>query len=438
MARRTFLRDVVSVLSSNIFAIINGLLVSIILSRSVGPEGYGIYSAILVVPLLVMSIIQMGVRGSAIYLIGKKKFSDDVTVSNIIVLLLLTSTIGILVSLLVFALLNNENFTLIMILLVVMLIPSRLANMYIGGIFLGKEQISRAYMFVWLTVLLDLIAVILFVWLLKLDVAGAILSALIASYIVTIVVFRIIYREYKIKLKIDRKVSGAILRLGVLFAISFAIIQLNYRIDILILDAMRSEREVGYYSLGVSIAEKLWQLPMAIGVVLMSRTANATDQEMINQSTAKLVRVSILAEVLAMVILFFIAPLIIPLIWGADFQPSVKLLQYLLPGILFVSLYRILSSRLSGIGLPQISIYVFLPTLVINVLLNLWWIPVYGAMGAVMATNISYTIGSIAYVIVYSRVVGMPISEIFKYRKSDFSFIPDLKRKLLNKYGPKK
>lgn len=438
MARRTFLRDVVSVLSSNIFAIVNGLLVSIILSRTLGPEGYGIYSAILVVPLLVMSVIQMGVRGSAIYLIGNKKFGDDVTVSNIVVLLLLTSTVGILVSLLVFAILNNENFSTIMIILVVLVIPSRLANMYIGGIFLGKEQISRAYMFVWLTVLLNLVAVILFVWLLKLDVVGALLSALIASYIVTLVVFRIIYREYKIKLKIDRNVSGSILRLGILFAVSFAIIQLNYRIDILILDALRSEEEVGYYSLGVAIAEKIWQLPLAMGVVLMSRTANATDQEMINQNTAKLLRVSILAELLAAICLFFIAPFIVPLIWGAPFQPSVKILQYLLPGILFVSIYRLLSSRLSGIGLPQISIYVFLPSLVINVLLNLWWIPRYGAMGAVMATNVSYIIASIVYVFVYASVVKMSVKEIFSYKKTDFNFIPELKKKLLNKYGSSK
>jgi len=436
MAKRTFLRDVTSVLSSNVFAIINGLLVSVILSRSLGPEGFGIYSAILVVPLIVMSFIQMGVRASAIYLIGNKKFDENVTVSNILILLGITSSVGMLVSILAFSVLNNENFTFTMILLVILVIPSRLANTYIGGIFIGKEQISRAYIFVWLTVLLNLVAVIFFVLIFKLDIKGALVSFLVSSYLVTIIVFRIIFREYKIRFRPNKKVIKDILSLGILFAIAFAIIQLNYRIDILILERLTNESEVGYYSLAVSITEKLWQLPLAIGVVLMSRTVNTTDQKAINISTAKVLRVSMLAELLAALVLFIIAPFVIPLIWGQDFGPSVRMLQFLLPGILFISIYRILSSHLSGIGLPQISIYVFVPALVINIILNYIWIPKQGAMGAVLATNVSYTIATIAFVVVYSRIVKMPIGEMFRYRKSDFEFISDLRKKLLQRHGP--
>jgi O-antigen/teichoic acid export membrane protein len=423
MPQRSFLRDVTSVLSSNIFAVINGLLVSIILSRSLGPEGYGIYSAILVVPMLVMSIIQMGVRGSAIYYMGNKQYDQDKVVSNILILLGITSTLGILVSLLTFMVLNDENFTILLILLVVLIIPSRLANMYIGGIFIGKEQISRAYLFVWLTVLLNLVAVVIFVVLLKMDVAGALISVLVSGYIVTFVVFRIIFREYSVRLKPDREVIKKILGMGALFAMAFAVIQLNYRIDILILDRMAGEAEVGYYSLAVSISEKLWQLPLAVGVVLMSRTANATDQQLINRQTARLLRVSMIAIVLAVILLYFIAPFIVPLIWGSDFEPSVQLLQYILPGILFMSIYRIISSRLSGIGMPHISIYVFLPALILNIVLNWWWIPLQGAMGAVLATNVSYTWASVIYLFVYARIVKMPVKEIFRYQRSDFEFI---------------
>jgi O-antigen/teichoic acid export membrane protein len=120
---------------------------------------------------------------------------------------------------------------------------------------------------------------------------------------------------------------------------------------------------------------------------------------------------------------------VIPLIWGHDFDASVKMLQYILPGILFMSIYRIISSRLSGIGLPQISIYVFLPALILNVILNLVWIPGYGAMGAVWATNISYTAATIAYIFVYSKIIKMPVYEMFRFRRDDFNFISDLIKK---------
>jgi O-antigen/teichoic acid export membrane protein len=185
---------------------------------------------------------------------------------------------------------------------------------------------------------------------------------------------------------------------------------------------------VGYYSLGVSIAEKLWQLPFAIGIVLMSRTVNTEDQDAINATTARLVRVSFIAGLAASVALFLLSPWLLPAIWGSKFQPSVPIIQYILPGILFISIYRVLSSRLAGIGKPQVSIYVFLPALLINILLNLWWIPLYGAFGAVMATNVSYTLGTLAYIFVYSRIVHMPVLKIFEFQKNDFKFLKEMRK----------
>jgi Na+-driven multidrug efflux pump len=89
--------------------------------------------------------------------------------------------------------------------------------------------------------------------------------------------------------------------------------------------------------------------------------------------------------------------------------------------------FRILNSRLTGMGKPQIAIFVFLPALLINFIVNLYLIPLYGGLGAAWATNISYAIGSIAYLFVYSRITGMPVSEIFRYRKSDLYFFRDIR-----------
>jgi O-antigen/teichoic acid export membrane protein len=216
--------------------------------------------------------------------------------------------------------------------------------------------------------------------------------------------------------------------MGVMFALSFVIIQLNFRIDVLLLKELSTMEEVGFYSLGVSIAEKLWQLPFAIGIVLMSRAVNTDDQDAINETTARLVRVSLIVGLIASIAMFVVSPWVLPAIWGEKFRPSIMVVQYILPGILFISIYRVLSSRLAGIGRPGVSIYVFLPALIINILLNLWWIPPYGAFGAVMATNVSYTLGTIAYIFVYSRIVHMPVRMIFEYKQSDFRFLKELKK----------
>lgn len=428
MIQRSFLKDLTGVFSSNIFIILAGLLVSVILTRKLGPDGFGIYSAILVIPLLVVSFAQLGIRGSSIYHIGRKEFNQRDIVAGILLILVMTSVLGVLITGAGLLLMEDESFTDLYMILVLMLIPFRLAMAYFGGIFIGKEQIGRSNFMNWFSEVIHLTAVIVFVWLMDWQIVGALLALLVSHVFITIWALHFLNKEFKLHLHFQLEIIRSLLSMGFLFALSFVIIQLNFRIDILLLKELSTMEEVGYYSLGVSIAEKLWQLPFAIGIVLMSRTVNTADQDAINKTTARLVRVSLIAGLIASVAIYLLSPLILPAIWGENFRPSIMIIQYILPGILFISTYRILSSRLSGIGKPQVSIYVFLPALVINILLNLWWIPNYGALGAVMATNVSYTLGSLAYIVVYSKIVHMPVLKIFEFQKSDFMFLKELRK----------
>ncbi|NTV84121.1 MAG: oligosaccharide flippase family protein [Bacteroidales bacterium] len=428
MAPKSFLKDLTGVFSSNIFIILAGLLVSVILTRKLGPGGFGIYSAILVIPLLVVSFAQLGIRGSSIYHVGKKQFSPRDIVAGILLILVMTSVLGIIITGAGFLFLDDENYSRLYIVLVLLMIPFRLAMAYFGGIFIGNEQIGKSNFMNWFSEVIHLIAVIAFVWLLEWQIAGALLALLISHVLIAGWALFNLHKEFKLHMRFQPQVIRSLLSMGFLFALSFVVIQLNFRIDILLLRELSSLEEVGYYSLGVSIAEKLWQLPFAIGIVLMSRTANATDQEAINKTTAKLVRVSFVAGLLASVAMIAVSPWVVPAIWGEQFRPSILVIQSILPGILFISVFRVLSSRLSGIGKPQVSIYVFLPALVINVLLNLLWIPDYGAFGAVLATNVSYTLGTLAYIFVYSRIVKMPVLKIFAFQKSDFEFLKEMRK----------
>ncbi|HOW25902.1 MAG TPA: flippase [Bacteroidales bacterium] len=431
MAQRSFLKDVTGVFASNVFTIAAGLLASVILSRNLGPEGFGIYSAILVIPLVVVSFTQLGIRGSAIYHLGRKKFVQEEIVGSILMILAMTSVLGILITGIGFLVLDDESFSGLYVLLVMLSIPFRLAMAYFGGIFIGKEQIGKANFINWFSELIHLVAVAVFVWILEWKVAGALLSLLAANFLITLWAWLRIGKEIGFRFQYKAVIIRDLLSMGLLFALSFVIIQLNYRIDVLLLQKMSTLDQVGFYSLGVSIAEKLWQLPLAIGIVLMSRTANAADQELISQTTGKLVRVSFLAGLIASAILAVLSPWLLPLVWGEEFESSVRIIQYILPGILFISIFRIMSSRLAGAGKPHFAIYAFLPALIINILLNLWWITPYGALGAVWATNVSYTLGTLAFIVVYSKVTHTPVRRIVEFKKDDFSFIKEFRKWIL-------
>jgi O-antigen/teichoic acid export membrane protein len=234
-------------------------------------------------------------------------------------------------------------------------------------------------------------------------------------------------------LKIHKEIILALLKLGLLFSVSFFIIQLNYRIDILLIEKLRDSAEVGLYSIGASIAEQLWQLPLAISIVVFSRSASASDQKEMTTMTTVLLRLSFLFAVFAAVVMFFLVPYLVPLIFGEEYIPSIRIIQLILPGIIMVVIFRILSGHIAGIGKPEWTLYIFLPALAINVLLNLLWIPSYGGEGAAMATNVSYSLGSLAYMVAYSRIVKIPLKEMLRFRASDFTQIKQMIEGLRNK-----
>lgn len=416
----------VGVFNSNVFSIAAGFVAGIILARVLGPEKYGTFTALVIIPMIVVSITHLGIRGSAIFHIGKGNFDRNELVSSIIVLLLIASLLGMLISGIVYWIYDEPDFTLLLVSLVLLIIPGRLGIIYFGGIFLGNDEINRANRMNWITNAINLLMVALLVWGLGLGIAGAVIAFLVSGSIVALYGLAMLLKDYRIKLRFHKKIIMSLLRLGILFSVSFFILQLNYRIDILLLEKLKDAAEVGIYSVGASIAEQLWQLPLAVGIVVFSRTANTEDREAMVQTTGVLLRLSFLFSVLLATAMFFIVPYLVPFLFGDEYIPSIRVIQLILPGIIMVVMFRILSGHLAGLGRPEITLYAFLPALVLNILLNLWWIPGYGGKGAAMATNVSYTVGSIAYLIAYSRILKVPVGHILLVRKSDFAQLKKL------------
>ncbi|PIQ27259.1 MAG: hypothetical protein COW63_16370, partial [Bacteroidetes bacterium CG18_big_fil_WC_8_21_14_2_50_41_14] len=132
--------------------------------------------------------------------------------------------------------------------------------------------------------------------------------------------------------------------------------------------------------------------------------------------------------------LFLLAPFVIPLVFGNAFSASSLMLQIILPGIVILTFFRVLSGQLAGMGKPQVTLYIFAPALVINILLNFLWIPGYGGKGAAMASNVSYLMGSLGYWIYYARLHHLSLFELFHFRKTDFDSLNNLIKKISKKW----
>ncbi len=300
------------------------------------------------------------------------------------------------------------------------------------GYNLARGKIENFNRLKWIPKLVYLLAIVILIGLFRLHVRGALL-AIIISNLLTISIYlrisRFTFPVFKVG-KTPLKVIKSLVSYGSLYALAFLVTRLNHKIDILLLKRMCDLAEVGYYSLGANLAETIWQVPIAVGVVLMTKSATHGNQKLVTRQVCSTLRVSILVVLGAAIILYAIAPQLVSFLFGERYSPSVPIVRTILPGILFFVILKIINSQFIGTGKPHLTMIALIPALFLNIILNLLFIPVYKGLGAAMATNISYFSGCFVLLLVYARTFETGLMEIFRYQKSDFNFIRKIRSKL--------
>lgn len=425
----SFVRDVIRVGLSKALIILCGLGVSIITARYIGPEGNGIIAGLVVYPSLFMSIGSLGIRQSTTYFLGKGIYTEEQIKKAIVQIGLLTSFISVIVSFILMFYLSTSGDSINLILLALLPIPFTLFNTYNSGIFLGKNDIKTFNQINWVPSAMVLIATIIFVVLLNLNIRGAMLAAALGP----IIMFFILLLKNRFlaffTFRFEWEVLSSMLSLGIVYALALFVINLNYRIDIILLDRLSNVYEMGIYSKGAGVTQYLWQIPMLFSTIVFARSAVSKDDAAFSGKVAQLLRVSFVGVGVVALIFLLFSDFIIVGMYGTDFRDSISVMNYLLPGVIILTIYKVMNMDLAGKGKPWVAFYAMIPALIINVVLNFILIPQLGADGAAISSTISYSIAGVLFLIKYSRSTNLSLSEILLYRRSDFDPIVNILKK---------
>lgn len=426
----SFLKDTLRIGLSNIIITAAGLGTSIITARLIGPEGNGIIAALLVYPSLFMSFGSLGIRQSTTYFLGKNIYSEDEIKTAITQIWMLTSIVSIITSYFLIRYLSNSGENITLVLLALLPIPFTLFNTYNSGIFLGKNDIKTFNKINWIPSVIALLGTGLFVALLKLNVPGAMLAAAGAPLFMSVL---LLYKNkflQAFKIQYDWKIIRNMLSLGIVYAISLLVINLNYKMDIILLDELSTPYELGIYSKGSGITQYLWQIPMIFSTIVFARSAVSKDGYKFSLQISQLLRLSFIAIAIGSLVLYLLSDIVIVGIYGEAFRGSISVLNYLLPGILILTIYKVMNMDLAGKGKPWISMKAMIPALFLNIALNILFIPKYGADGAAFSSTISYSIAGLLFMFFYSKEVKIPLKTILTYKRSDFEPISNIIKKL--------
>lgn len=433
-----FIKRSLGTFGTQLLMISLGLINNAIVSHTLGAEGQGAFVFITLIPIMMLTLGNLGIGISNVYFIGSKKFEFG---SLLVHSIAFAFTWG---SLLVAGGFAFEAITAFSIKIdwsilrvAVVAVPFSISTLYLSSLVLGLNQIKRFNLitlapklglFCWLSAFLFIanagIEAVAWAFLLAETIAGI--------GIILYIILKI--NPQKLRFEIRFSIIRKLLSFGLKGFWGNVLAFLNYRLDMFLIIHFLNTEALGYYSISVLLAEKIWLIPNSIGTVLFPKIS-AGDRE--KEFTPAVCRCNLLLTSGLALILFFVSKYIILLIFPNEYIAAVAPLRWLLPGIVLLSIPKILTADLAGRGKPIYSTIAMVITVVINVSLNIFLIPQMNIEGAAIASTASYSVSAVIISWFYKRETGVKIRELLLIKKSDLviyrEFLTQIKGRIRRK-----
>jgi O-antigen/teichoic acid export membrane protein len=381
-----------------------------LVTRALGVELKGEYTWILTVASIIAIIGGLGVYQSIPFFNREEGDAYDIAQKYVNIFVLM-SLIYIAAGGFVFFLSNENSKVACISLLAVVDMLSQQLNMLmlINNIFVrNKIFIAGSY------INLILSGICYFVFQNDLYIAVSIVVVIKLFYIVAYLVsIERVPRPFQVEGKHFLKV----VRFGYLPMLSFLLITLNYKVDVLMLEGASSITNVqlSYYTTGVSIAELAWFIPDVFKEVLFNKTAKKNNYKEISS----ILRVSNAVLIVIILAVIVLGRFMIRLFYGQAFAPAYEVTILLFLGIPAMSWFKIIYTLFNAQGRRKTSFSVLLASTLINILVNYFAIPHFGIYGAALASVLSYSVCGIVFIFLYGKISGEKVWSLFILRKGD-------------------
>jgi O-antigen/teichoic acid export membrane protein len=214
-----------------------------------------------------------------------------------------------------------------------------------------------------------------------------------------------------------RKMLGFGWQLGLVNLVTF----MNYRVDMFLVAKFLGAKRLGFYSIAVSGAELLWFTSTAIGTAIYARVG-MVEAEQASRLTAKAARHTININALLGLMLWAAFELMLPIIYGKVYIPSLVPFRILLPGVLAYGLAGIFSTYFANqLGQPKFSLLISFISMSINIIVSYLLIPKIGMSGGAWATTSSYLISIIVLVVIFCKQTKLRPRDVLLLNREDFN-----------------
>jgi O-antigen/teichoic acid export membrane protein len=436
-----FFKRTASVFVTQIIMFLVAFATSIVIARHLGPDGKGQLTLLTTFTGLLVLVTNLGIGSATIYYLNHRPESRSEVASSSVTLQM-TLTLGTVAA--AFALtpwildvILKGAVSRPLFLLTLCLMPITVLSGAWNTIFLGLQETGKFNIMRMTPPIVHLVLLVVLTALAALGVLTVMMSSGIAAASTAVLGF-IWLRQMNLRLRVrfSRGWGRSLLGYGLKGWLGNLSQYFNYRLDVFIVNLFVGVTGVGQYSVAVNLAETLWYIPNSVGTVLFPRTA--ADTEAAIRFTPFVARTTLFITLFAALVMAAIAYPLILLAYQRPFLPSVAPLLFLLPGVVFLSLGKVLSNDMAGHGKPQYGTIAAAASLVATIVLDFLLIPRMGITGAALASTFSYGLNSLILLWLYVRFSGNSVSSVLFVRMNDFRLYRDILRKQLPGFGKAK
>lgn len=425
----SYKRNIASNFTVKIINIIIGFIANIITARVLGPTGQGYVSYFMVIFVTIAANGDFGINQVAIHFINNPKYKKEEVYSINVTFL---SIVFVAISAVIFILdkcnlIFNDYSSGLIFLGLIYIFGSFIGNLC-THFYVASENIIKLNKYQVIEKLFYLTG-ILALWMGKVLTVNTYIIVFVLSLLI-----RVILSIHNMDIKFKFQLNKCFLKDEILFGLQayFAVlfVYLNYKADQYMIRKMIGVSELGIYSIGVMLSELLFLIPNSVATVLLGRLYN------IDEGSGELKRITAVTTKYSLYIIsilalagYFLSPLV-TVLYGKQYSGAVSVIKILIIGIVFASIGKIGSSYYYRREKLKVYLLITSITLLLNVIMNLIMIPVYGINGAAIASTISYTIYGIMNLCYFVWFQKFSFKEIFLISKSEANYIKNIAIKM--------
>lgn len=190
----------------------------------------------------------------------------------------------------------------------------------------------------------------------------------------------------------DAKLSGQLFTYSWPLAFSAILVTLYMKIDQLMIEHYLGLADLGIYSTVVSLSESWYFIPVAIVTSVFPAIMHArkTDPQRYQKRLQNLYDLMVAISMAIAVVMLFASGFIYRLLYDAEYWPGAAVLSVHIWAGVFVFLGTASSQFLIAEGYTRLAMIRTGVGAIVNIVLNIAWIPRFGIMGAAYATLIAY------------------------------------------------